>query len=70
MAPLLDPAETVREDSTSTAGHTRTLRIGDLVLVQERTPKGDHFVRGVASEEVAERFVNARLAAYERMWDG
>ncbi len=70
LAPLLDPAETVREDSTSIAGRIRTLRDGDLVLVQERNPNGDHFVRRVPSVEVAERFVSARLASYERMWDG
>lgn len=70
LAPLLERAATVREDKTSIAGRIHTLRIGDLVLVQERTPKGDHFVRSVGSVEVAERFVEARLAAYERMWDG
>ena len=70
VALLLERAATVREDKTSIAGRIHTLRIGDLVLVQERTPKGDHFVRSVGSVEVAERFVEARLAAYERMWDG
>lgn len=70
LALLLERAETVREDKTSIAGSIRTLRIRDLVLVQERTPKGDHFIRSVGTVEVAGRFVEARLAAYERMWDG
>jgi len=70
LTPLLEHAEAVREDKTSIAGSIRTLRVRDLVLVQERTPKGDHFIRSVASVEVAGRFVEARLAAYERMWDG
>ena len=70
LAPLLERTETVREDNTSIAGLIRTLRIGDHLLVQERTPEGDHFVRRVASEGAAQRFVEARLADYERMWDG
>lgn len=70
LAPLLESAETVREDRTSIAGLIRTFRLGDLVLVQERNQKGDYFLRSVVSEVVAERFVEERLAAYERMWDG
>ena len=70
LAPLLERTETVREDNTSIAGLIRTLRLGDRVLVQERTPEGDHFVRKVPSEGAAQRFVEARLADYERMWDG
>ena len=67
---LLERVETIREDNTGIAGLIRTLRIGDRVLVQERTPEGDHFVRRVPSEGAAQRFVEARLADYERMWDG
>ena len=70
LAPLLERAETVREDNTSIAGFIRTLRLDDRVLVQERTPEGDHFIRRVPSEGAAQRFVEARLADYERMWDG
>ena len=70
LAPLLEKAEIVREDKTSIAGFIRTFRAGGLVFAQERTPKGDHFVRMLASEEEAQRFVEARLADYERMWDG
>jgi hypothetical protein len=70
LASLLEMAETFREDKTSIAGFIRTLHAGGLVLVQERTPKGEHLVRELASEEEARRFVEARLADYERMWDG
>lgn len=70
LAPLLEQVEILREDKTSIAGLIRTLRSGGLVLAQERTPEGEHFVRKLDSEEAARRFVEARLAAYERMWDG
>lgn len=67
---LLDRTETVREINTSIAGHIRVLRSDARILVQERTPEGDHFVRELPSEDAAAAFVDARLAAYERMWDG
>lgn len=67
---VLKAAEIVREDRTSIAGAIRTLKLGNLVLIQERTPKGENFVRKLASEESAQRFVQSRLDAYERMWDG
>ena len=70
LASLLEKAETEREDDTGIAGPIRTLRLGNCVLVQERTPEGDHFVRKLGSAQAAMRFVEARLAAYERMWDG
>lgn len=67
---VLDAAEIVREDRTAIAGGIRTLRLGDRVLVQERTPKGENYVRRLASEDAGRRFVQSRLDAYERMWDG
>ena len=70
LAPLLEEAELVRRDQTGIAGSIRTLRLGKRVLVQERNQEGRHFVRGLPSEDAARRFVEARLAAYERMWDG
>jgi hypothetical protein len=70
LGSLLEQTKTIGEVDTRIAGHIRTLRTGDRVLVQERTPDGDHFVRELASKDAASRFVEARLAAYERMWDG
>lgn len=67
---LLEQAEILRQDTTGIAGRIRTLRYGDRIFVQERNPEGEHFLRVLPSEEVAARFVDARLAAYERMWDG
>ena len=70
LTAFLDLAEAVREDRTGIAGRIRTLRLGDRVLIQERTPKGQHYIRRLASEDAARRFVQSRLDAYERMWDG
>ena len=70
LAALLDLSVVASESSTGLAGRIRTLRLGDRVLVQERTPKGQHYVRRLASEDAARRFVQSRLDAYERMWDG
>mgnify|MGYP001824421988 FL=1 len=70
LAALLDLSVVASESSTGIAGRIRTLRLRDRVLVQERTPKGQHYVRRLASEDAARRFVQSRLDAYERMWDG
>ena len=70
LSSLLEQTETLREVSTGIAGHIRILRSDDRILIQERTPDGDHFVRELPSLEAAAAFVEARLAAYERMWDG
>jgi hypothetical protein len=70
LSSILEHGETRREDRTGIAGTIRTLSLGDRVLVQERTPEGDYFVRRLPSEQAARLFVDARLAAYERMWDG
>lgn len=67
---LLAQTEVLREDATGIAGRIRTLRFEGAIMVQERNPEGEHFLRILPSEEAAARFVDARLAAYERMWDG
>jgi len=67
---LLESAETVREVDTGISGRIRVLAVADNVIVQEQTPKGEVLVRRMSSLEEAERFVEQRLVAYERMWDG
>jgi hypothetical protein len=67
---LLDAADTIRADDTGLAGWIRILSIDGRVLVQEQTPGGAILLRRLASRETAERFVDRRLASYERMWDG
>ena len=70
LGSLLDQTETLREVSTGIAGHIRILRSDYRILIQERTPEGDHYVRELPSEDAAKALIEARLAAYERMWDG
>lgn len=67
---LLEAADTIRADDTCLAGWIRILSIGGHVAVQEQTPDGEILLRRLASREAAERFVDRRLADYERMWDG
>jgi hypothetical protein len=71
LSDLLEAADVIRERETRISGPIRVLRVGEHVLVQERTSAtGDVVVRELASEEKAERFVEQRMADYDRMWDG
>jgi hypothetical protein len=67
---LIDAADVLREDDTHLAGWIRILALGDSILVQEETPKGEVLVRRMASRESANSFVDLRMQSYERMWDG
>jgi len=67
---LIDAADVLREDDTHLAGWIRVLAVGDSILVQEETPKGEVLVRRMPSRESAERFVDLRMQSYDRMWDG
>jgi hypothetical protein len=67
---LLEVAETIRAEDTRLAGWIRILSLDGRVLVQEETPDGEVLLRRLGSRTSAERFVQRRLADYERMWDG
>lgn len=68
---LLESSETIGEHDTTIAGLIRILRFHGLMVVQESPPrKREIALRKLDSLEEAERFVEERLAAYERMWDG
>jgi hypothetical protein len=67
---LMDAAAVLREDDTHVAGWIRILALGDSILAQEETPKGEVLVRRMPSRQSAESFVNLRMQSYERMWDG
>ena len=70
LVALLEEADVIRDDDTCLAGRIRVLLLDGVILVQERTPKGQILVRRLADEGTAHRFVDDRLAVYERMWDG
>ena len=63
-------AETLRDDDTTVAGHIRILSFDGMILVQEQTPQRQLLVRAMPSLERAHRFVDDRLAVYDKMWDG
>ena len=67
---VLGEADVARQVETALSGPIRILVADGRVLVQERTPKGELLIRRLASRQEAERFVDDRLEAYERMWDG
>lgn len=67
---LLGRAEPIRTDATGIAGTIHTVRLDGRILVHERNPEGEHFVRAFDDEETAHLFVGKRLADYDRMWDG
>lgn len=69
-AALLEIAVRVSEEDTVLSGPIRVLDLGGRILVQERSGKGEILVRELPSVDAARAFVAARLAAYERMWDG
>ena len=71
LTDLIAAAELLREEETHVAGRIRILRVDDRILVQEQVPETqDLLVRGLPSRQAADRFVEDRLADYERMWDG
>lgn len=70
VAELLARGHVVREVDTGIAGALRILEVDGTALVQEHTRDGRPMARRVADVEAAHRFVDERLAAYDRMWDG
>jgi hypothetical protein len=70
LTAVLEAADEVRAADTTLAGWIRILRLDEHILVQEETPDRDVLVREVGSVDDANRFVDRRLADYERMWDG
>jgi len=67
---LIEASDTIRADDTCVAGWIRILSLGGHVLVQEQTSEGEVLLRRLSSRDSAEEFVEHRLTAYERMWDG
>jgi hypothetical protein len=56
--------------STGIAGLLRIGRIGDKLVAVEEADAGLIAVRPLASAKAAASFVQQRLAAYDRLWDG
>jgi hypothetical protein len=70
LSPLLEASVTLRAHDTCLAGWIRILSLEGHVLVQEQTLDGEVLIHRLGTLEAAELFVEHRLNAYERMWDG
>ncbi|MBD3334117.1 MAG: hypothetical protein GF355_01210 [Candidatus Eisenbacteria bacterium] len=70
LSELLKACRIVREEKTAVCAPIRILQCGDSVYVQETSDRNEILVRRMASEAEAEGFVDRRLEAYDRMWDG
>ncbi len=69
-ASLAGGLEVVERHATGVAGDLTVVRVdGGLAAVEEPRPD-ERVVRRLAGPDEARRFVNERLEAYERMWDG
>lgn len=69
-AALLVRAEVLRAEDTFLSGWIRVLRVDGGVVVQEEAPDGRILLRWRADRAAADRFVDQRLATYDRMWNG
>lgn len=67
---LLEAGAVIRRVDTRLAGALEVLDLDDRFLIVERTLKGQTVVRRLLDRAETDRFVNDRLATYERMWDG
>ncbi|MFO7653642.1 MAG: hypothetical protein R6X25_07435 [Candidatus Krumholzibacteriia bacterium] len=67
LAPAFDE---VRRQPTFIAGDIVVGRRGDRWIVVERPERGRRVVRSVGGATAADDFVQKRLEAYERAWDG
>lgn len=70
LAEIIETAEVVRCEHTGMAGMLRVLDLGGRFFVQEETQDEQILVRPRPGVDEAQAFVDRRLLAYERMWDG
>ena len=70
LAELLESAVALSEADTRMCGPIRILDLDGTIAVQEQAREGEILVRELPSVAEARRFVDERLDAYERLWDG
>ena len=70
LAALLEAAKIAREEDTGRCKQIRILRLQESILVQEFSDSGEILVRTFRSLGDAGSFVDKRMEAYVRMWDG
>jgi hypothetical protein len=62
--------EVIARHDTGVAGDLLIVRVDGGVAAVEEPKADERVVRRLADDEEARRFVESRLEAYERMWDG
>lgn len=62
--------EEVEHHHTMVAGDLLVIRTGSGLAAVEQPAPGERVVRFLGDGAVARRFVEERMAQYERMWDG
>ena len=67
---LLSVARLEWEQDTGMTGKIRLLEYAGRYLVQEFTDRGEARLRRFDDRQAAEKFLQHRLDAYDRMWDG
>ena len=67
---LLRQGQILRESDTNMSGMIRIIEFSGILLVQEKTDRGEFTIRKMESRGQADEFIQNRLDTYERMWDG
>lgn len=69
-AELSEACEVVERHATMVAGELLIVRWDDCLAAVEQPAPGERVMRRLSGAEEARQFVEERLEAYERMWDG
>ncbi|MFO8071244.1 MAG: hypothetical protein R6V85_05140 [Polyangia bacterium] len=69
---VVSAAEVLREEDTRLSGMIRVLELGGELVVAEQPidRSGEALLHPIADRAAADQMVEARLEAYDRMWDG
>lgn len=70
LTELLESSVVLSENDTRMCGPIRILDLDRTIAVQEQAREGRLLLRGMPAVEEARRFVDERLEAYQRLWDG
>ena len=67
---LLSQSQTIIEKDTHISDKIRLLKLGDDLIIQEKTTKDELIIRITKTKKEAEDFISQRLEIYDKMWDG
>jgi hypothetical protein len=67
---LLSHSETIIEKDTHISDKIRLLKLGNDLIIQEKTSKDELLIRIVKTKKEAEDLIDQRLEIYDKMWDG